>query len=199
MMDMPPTGAKETGMDLESVKAQVGELLDAFGASCDTFKLREAANLIAAITVRNLSNPEERQKARSTKLTFWLAVLDTIDTAKDPKFDPADLPMRRVPIPDTPMKPEYLIRCAAGIADPEVRKEYDEAVVANNEKSQRYNLQTALLKIDKELTPRAEAYITGQYPKSPQNLNEVEQAMAATLHNSERVARIRSMVAPVKG
>lgn len=198
MMDMQPTGARETGMNLESVKAQVGGCMDAFRASGDTFKLREAANLIATITVRNLSHAEERQTARSTKLALWLTVLDTIDTSKDLKFDPADLPMRRVPIPDTPMKPEYLIRSAEGIADPEVRRKYDEAVAANNEKWKRYNLQSALLKIDKELTPRAETYITGQYPKSQQNLKEVEQAMATSLHNSERVARIRSLVAPAK-
>jgi hypothetical protein len=183
-------------MDLENIQTEVAGRIDAFRASGDTAKLREAANLIATIMVRAISAPEERQRARSTKLALWLSVLDAIDTAKDPNFDPSDAPAARVPVPDTPMKPGCPVRCAEGIADPEVRRRYDLAVAANAEKTTRYRLQKELRQIDAELTPRAESYIAGQYPKSRQNLKEVDEAMAAGLHDPGRKSRIHSMVAP---
>ena len=185
-------------MDLDSTIEQVAGRLDAYRKSGDVAELRKAAGLIAGIAVRQIADPEEREQARSTKLGLWLTLLDFIDSNKDPKFDPADMPRARIPVPDTPMKPGFPVRVPEGIADPAVRRKYAEAVAANAEKTRRYRLQKEIRQIDRELTPRAEAYITGQYPKSAKNRKDVDTAVGQFVQDPGRAAHIRSLVAPAE-
>ena len=188
---------KKASMSIEDTGKQVGERLDAFRKAREMTELRNAANLIERIDVATLPEFQDRQAARSAKLSLWLILFDTIDSAKDPKFDPADVPAARVLVPPgTAMKPGFPIVTPEGIADPEARRRYDEAVRENAEKTTRYRFQKELRQLDSELTSRADAYITTAHLKSPQSLTEMNQAIAAHVHNEERAAHLRSLVTP---
>ncbi len=184
-------------MSIENTKKEVTERLDAFRKTGELTELRNAANLIERIEITAVDEFDDRKAARTAKLSLWLKLLDTIDSAKDPKFDPADMPAARITVPPgTPMKPGVPVVSPEGIADPEARRKYDEAVKANAEKTKRYRSQKELRQLDSELTPRADAYIASAHLKSMQSLKEMNEAIAAHIHNQERAAHLRTLVAP---
>ena len=191
------TERKKANMSVEKSKKEVAEHLDTFRKTEELTELRTAANLIDGIEVLAAATVEERQSARTAKLSLWLTLLDTIDTAKDPKFDPADAPSMRVSVPPgTPMKPGVPIVSPEGIANPADRQKYDEAVEANAEKTKRYRFQKELRQMDSELTARADTYITGAQLRSPQSLKEMDAMIAARIHNQDRASHLRSLVSP---
>jgi hypothetical protein len=192
---MPETRKIDT--DLDTAKKQVAQSIQAFRKTSDVADIRHAADTADRIFVRTYRVPEDRQLARSGKLALWLTVLDTLDSAEDPNFDPNDAPAARISIPDTPMKPGVPVRSVEGIADPEVRRKYEEAVAANAEKTRRYRLQKELRQLDRILEPRADAYITSEYPKSQENLHAIDEAAAQYLHNAARAQRLRALVTPL--
>jgi hypothetical protein len=183
--------------DLESANQQVAESIEAFRKTSDVADLRKAADNVDRIFVRTYRPPDERRHARTAKLGLWLTVLDALDSAEDPKWNPADVPAARISIPDTPMKPGVPVRSAEGIADPEVRRKYDQAVAANAEKTRRYRLQKELRQLDAILTRRADAYITAEYPKSPESLVEMDKTVARYLNNPVRAEHVRALVVPL--
>jgi hypothetical protein len=188
---------KKASMNIEDANKQVRERLDAFRKTHEMTELRQAASLIERIEVSTLPEFQDRQTARSVKLSLWLILFDTIDSAKDPEFDPADVPAARVSVPpDTAMKPGVPIVTPEGIADPEARRTYEEAVRVNADKTTRYRFQKELRQLDSELTARADAYITTAHLRSPLSLKEMNQAIAAHVHNDERAAHLRSLVTP---
>jgi hypothetical protein len=188
---------KKANMSVENTKKQVAERMNAFRKTGELAELRSAANLIERIEVHNVPVFEDRQAARTVKLDLWLTLLDTIDSAKDPKFDPTDVPATRITVPPgTPMKPDYPVTTPEGIADPAERRKYDEAVAANDTKTKRYRVQKELRQLDLELTSRADAYIGTAHLRSPQSVKEMNAAIAAHIHNAERAAHLRSLVAP---
>jgi len=184
-------------MGIEDTKKQVAEHLNAFRKTGELTELRNAANLIESIEVHNVPLFDARQAARAVKLDLWLTLLDTIDSAKDPMFDPADVPAARITLPpDTPMKPECPVTTPEGIADPAERRKYDDSVAANTAKTKLYRTQKELRQLDSELTSRADDYIGTANLRSPQNAKDMDAAIAVRVHDPERAARLRSLVAP---
>ena len=184
-------------MSIEETRKQVAGRLDAFHRAGELTELRNAADRIDMIEVLGAGSFEDRQAARTAKLSLWLKLLDTMDSAKDPKFDPEDVPAARVVLPEgTRMKPDFPIEAPEGIADPEDRRKYDEAVKANAEKTTRYRFQKELRQLDTELTSRADAYIDDAHLRSRQSLKEMNAAIAAHVHNRDRAAHLRALVAP---
>ena len=159
-------------------------MVSKFSKDLDRLEVLEAGSL------------EDRQAVRTAKLSFWLSLLDTMDSARDPAFKPNDVPAARVVLPaGTPMKPDFPIEAPEGIADPEDRRKYDEAVKANAEKTTYYRFQKELRQLDSELTVRADDYIADAYLRSPKSLKVMKAAIAAHIHNRERAAHLRSLVA----
>ncbi len=184
-------------MGIENTKKQVDERLNAFRKTGELTELRNAANLIESIEVHNVPVFDDRQVARTVKLDLWLMLLDTIDSAKDPMFDPEDVPAARITLPpDTPMKPGYPVTTPEGIAAPAERQKYDESVAANTAKTKLYRTQKELRQLDSELTARADKYIGTVSLRSPQSEKEMEAAIAVHVHDPERAAHLRSLVAP---
>jgi len=184
-------------MSLDTTKKQVTEHLAAFRETGEINELNSASNLIECIEVHGLPVYEERQAARTAKLELWLMLFDAIDSAKDPEFDPEDVPSSRVMVPpDTPMKPGWLVVSPEGIADPADRKKYDEAVAANAAKTKKYSFQKQLRQLDAQLTTRADKCIGTITLRSPHYLKEMSAAINEHVHNAERSAHLRSLVTP---
>ncbi len=184
-------------MSMEEISKQVAERLDAFHRTSELMELRRAGNLVDSIDIRGAGSFDGRGAARGLKLSLWLKVLDAIDSAKDLNFDPSDEPAARVLVPPgTRMKPDFPVEAPEGIADPEDRRKYDEAVKANAEKTDHYRFQKELRQLDAELTGRADAYIKSQHLRSPQGLKEMNEAIAAHVRDQSRAAHLRSLVGP---
>jgi hypothetical protein len=188
---------KKANMGIENTKEQVDERLNAFRKTGELTELRKAANLIDSIAVHDVPLFDDRQVARTVKLDLWLTLLDTIDSAKDPMFDPEDVPAARMTLPpDTPMKPGYIVAAPEGIAAPADRVKYDESVAKNTAKTKLYRIQKELRQLDSELTSRAEKYIGTAYLRSHQSEKEMDAAIAVCIHDPERAEHLRSLVSP---
>jgi hypothetical protein len=186
-------------MNIGNTKKLVAESLDAFRRKGELTELRKGAKLIENIEFHNAPLFEDRQSARSAKLYLWLKLLDTIDSARDPKFDPADVPLARITVPpETPMKPGCPVITPEGIADPAERRKYDDAVAANAAKTKQYRVQKELRQLDSELTSRADEDIGTAMLRSPQSVKEMDAASAEHLHNAERAAHLRALVSPLE-
>ncbi|MEE4239104.1 MAG: hypothetical protein V2I51_20480 [Anderseniella sp.] len=182
-------------MDIDTAKKKVSERLEAFIKSGQLEELRNAASLIDSIE----PTVEKPQAVRSAKLALWLALFEIIDAAKDPKFDPEDVPAARVTVPPgTSMKPDCPVVTPECIADPAARKKYDESVEANAVKTDRYRTQKELRQLDSELTLRADAYIKKTYGRSPESLKEMTAGIDTNLRNSRRAIHFLGLVAPLK-
>src|SRR5260370_19445554 len=186
---------KKANMSIENTKKQVAEHLDVFRKTGELTELRNAANLIDRIEVTSVGTFEDRQAARTAKLSLWLRLLDSVDSAKDAKFDPADVPAARVTVPDdVPMKPGFPVRTPEGIADPAAQRKYDEAVKANAEKTRHYRLHEKLRQLDPELTAPADAYIDGANLKLPPCLEKMNATIAPPVKTHDRPAHLPCLV-----
>jgi hypothetical protein len=184
---------------MDSTKKQVSQHIDVFRETGELAELRTAANLIGSIDVGKAPKAEDREAARAEKLDLWLTLLDTIDSAKDPNFDPADVPSARVTIPsDAVLKPGYMIPTPDAIADPAVRRKYDEKVAANAAKAKNYRVQKELRQLDSLLSSQCDTYVRTAHPRSPASVKEMDAAVAAHVHNAERASHLRSLVAPLQ-
>jgi hypothetical protein len=184
-------------MSIDITKNQVVAHIAAFRKTGEIPALNCASALIEGIEVHGLPVYGERQAARITKLELWLMLFDGIDSAKDPEFDPKDVPSSRVMVPpDTPMKPGWRVVSPEGISDPADRKKFDEAVAANTIKTKKYSFQKELRQLDAQLIARADRCIGRITLRSPHFLKEMNAAIAMYVRNPDRAAHFRSLVTP---
>ena len=188
---------RKAKMSIEEKQDQVIRHLDAFQRNGDPNELRAAADLIDGIDDAHIAAFDERQSSRAVKLGLWLTLLEKIDLAKDPQFDPLDVPAARVLVPPgTPMKPGVPIESPEGIANPADLRNYEQSVKANEDKTRHYRIQKELRQMDAELSTRADTYIQRTLLRSPQSVRKLNDALAKNTHNQDRAAHLRSLVAP---
>jgi hypothetical protein len=94
------------------------------------------------------------------------------------------------------MRPGVLAISPDGIADPEDRQKYDQAVAAQAEKVDRYRTEAELRQLDAELTQRARVYIASAFLRSPKSANEMNEAITTHIHNAVRAVYLRFLVQP---
>ena len=91
---------KKASMSIEDTRKQVGERLDAFRKTHQMTELRNVGQSASKATkLPPFRSSRTVETARSAKLSLWLILFDTIDSAKDPTFDPADVPAARALVP----------------------------------------------------------------------------------------------------
>ena len=176
-------------------EAQV--LAHRFQAEREPETLREAS--LALINV-NLAREEElktRNNVRERSLLEWLHVLDLLDGALDPHFDPADVPEKLVQPPPSPGG--EVLRPGADpsrIADPKARAEYEKAIAANREKAAHYRVQTHLRRLDEQLEAQAESFMRDAYSPVPSDQRELRTAIEQTIQNPSRKAKLLKVLKP---
>jgi hypothetical protein len=184
-------------MGIEDTKQKIAGHQNAFRKTGELTELRKAANLIESIEAHNIPGFDGRQAARIAKLDLWLSLLDTLDSAMDPQFDPADVPAARITLPpDTPMVPDCPVTTPEGIATPADRQKYDESVAANTARTKHYRMQKELRQLDSELSSLADAYIGTACLRSAQGVREMDTAIAVHIHDPKRAVHLRSLVSP---
>lgn len=130
-----------------------------------------------------------RSQERRLRLDLWLRAIDKIDRTIDKKWDPRDLPQENVAPPVGAGLPAGVTPSA--IKDPQLRKQYEEALKANAEKADRYRLQQLLRRLDKEWSRQMLAYVKSQYTLTGQDAVEVTDLLDKTLSDAQRKKEIK--------
>lgn len=141
----------------------------------DTFELETEWHLLLylryPVAETALNDLQMRERRDGVKL--WLHALRRLETEKDEKFDPKDLPVLNVTPPEgarvrfSGMSPE-------SIEDPKLRAEYEKAIEANAKKIVYYNKQYRLRQDEDFILKNAVKYISKFYSRQPVNSEELE-------------------------
>jgi len=179
---------------MNNTTQQAKEELNRFDQQKDLDALVKAAEIIDRIGPERNLDLEQRAVAKRVKLELWLSLLNAIDKKIDPKFDPKDVPALSVAPPAVEGQVTFAGMDPKGIKDPAARREYEEAIERNSEKTKQYTFQRRLARLNAELSERAEAYIKAGYPKSPKSSSEIDGAVSKYISNSRRAAALRALV-----
>ena len=179
---------------MNNTTQQAKDELNRFDQQKDLEALVKAAEIIDRIEPGPNLDLEQRAVARRVKLELWLSLLNGIDEKIDPKFDPKDVPALSVAPPAVEGQVTFAGMDPQGIKDPAARREYEEAIERNSEKTKRYTFQRRLARLNAELSERAETYIKAGYPKSAANRSEVLGAVSKCISNPRRAAALRALV-----
>ena len=114
-------------------------------------------------------------------------MLKVLDQSIDRNFDADDVPSLTVEPPPSPdgstLRPGV---DPAKIEDPKARAEYKAAIAANNEKAINYSLQTKLLRLNTRITSLVEAFVLGNYTRSPVDQEELHSIIEGKNFSQER-------------
>ena len=80
------------------------------------------------------------------------------------------------------------------IPEPEARRQYTEAIAANEDKSEAYGKQIQLRKMNKWATQRVEAYIHRCYLKSPRSREELASVVEKHISGPSRAERLNALL-----
>lgn len=165
-------GAQEAKMsqDIEAALKPIAE----FEKTKDTQLLEKASERLLGIDPLGVPGTAGRLAVRRKAAAAWLRLIHTIDSARDPHFDPEDRPVTRVILPGSG-------RPGGPPKEPARKAEYDKAVEANREKADRTQLQWRLKAVDMEACGGARSFFRRFYTSSPvdgKELLELREAAA---------------------
>jgi hypothetical protein len=136
--------------------------------------LREAGEKLEGVDLLEIKAPDQRQEARLQTLVTWMVILARVDAAKDPNFDPDDMPVTKVMPPPKSGEPGYMPGVDPNqIRDPEQRAEYLRAIQENRNKMDRGRLQLSVQALDIEVTEGASRFIKRFYTMAPVDRQEL--------------------------
>jgi hypothetical protein len=125
---------------------------------------------------------------RSAMVRLWLTTWERLEKAIDKNWDPNDVPLKTVPLPqgvsgDPGIDPK-------DIQDPTQRAAYEAVIEKNRQNVQEYNKQYMLRRLEKFFLPKAEKYMTRVYLKSPYDVNELQRLLDRYVKADEKKAHI---------
>jgi hypothetical protein len=182
------------------MNASIGEasrLLAEYETQKNPDRLGDAADRLQQIVLADSPDPDERRALRREALVTWLALFAAIDASLDPHFNPADLPSLRV---DPPRSNGVQFPPGVDpsvITDPVARREYERLLAENDEKTESYNRQTKLRRLDDRLTPRLATFIRSAYSSiNPDDQREVGECIGSAGLTPKRADSLRRLSAP---
>jgi hypothetical protein len=121
----------------------------------------------------------------------WLAVLGRLEREIDPKFDPADVPLLNVPVPDSDLPP--------GVAEehvqaPALRQRYAQAVAQNRAHAEQYAGQVEVRGLLSRYQPVAQRFLVASYARDPDRTKELDELLAEHAVAKDWAAAVRAAV-----
>lgn len=160
-------------------------------------RLEGAGDRLQQIVLADQPDLDERRALRREALLTWLALVATIDASLDPRFDPDDLPSLRVEPPRS-----NGVQFPPGvdpsvITDPAARREYERLIAENDQKTESYNRQIKLRRLDARLTPRLATFIRSAYSSiNPDDQREVVECIRTAGLTPKRADSLRGLITP---
>ncbi|MDD5295537.1 MAG: hypothetical protein PHU46_01385 [Rhodocyclaceae bacterium] len=165
------------GKMLELIQAARAAVVK-YDTSPDLALLQQAGEKLEGVDLLAVEGHGERQEVRLQTLVTWMVILARVDAAKDPSFDPDDMPLLRVAPPKKAGAPGYMPGVDPNqIHDPEQRAEYLRAIQENRNKIERGRLQWSVRALDTEVSEGASRFIKRFYTRAPVDRQEVRRAM----------------------
>jgi hypothetical protein len=166
------SGAPDQGQNLREIlrgrhmaqaTTEAAAKIAEFEKTKDVESLRAAMNSLSRVDLGAEQDAARRLATRKDVLQVWLAFFAEIDKNLDPKFDPNEQHYVKLTPP-----PADGIELPSGaspdmIKDPKKRKEYEDAIKENDRKTEAYNLQTRLRRLDAEAVINFERFLRGAY------------------------------------
>ena len=130
-------------------------------------------------------------RLRQRGLRLWLELDGLLNEGLDPEFDFEELPDFLVQPPPTPDGVTYFPGVdPAKITDPDVRAEYETAIVKNEARQVQYLRQTELHDVAELLVPAVEDFIRLYYSRAPGDQKELRAVLEDLVPNPERRRRL---------
>jgi hypothetical protein len=173
--------------DNERYLQEARRLAKEFQSKRDAEYLREAYIALEGVILEEEFYPENRARLRTNCLALWLGFLQILDRFLDPEFNPEDIPENLVQPPPTSGGVVYPPGAdPAVIDDPKARAEYEEAIAANRAKTEHYQLQIDLHRLNERIPPRVEAFIHDSYTSAPDDRAELRTAIDTIIKDRQR-------------
>jgi hypothetical protein len=171
--------------------------LTLFDATQDPADLENAIRGLESVSLAN-EQGGDRLDARREAMRLWLAVLAALDEAKDPAFDPNDMPMMRVAPPTGSGGRRYSFGTDPHtIPEPDVRARYQASIAKNRKKAEFYSVQSRLRLLEDRAQPGAEGFIRRYYSKADRDLRELKDLVEGTripAPQKQRLLAIRGVI-----
>jgi hypothetical protein len=182
------SGAKRKKMS--DINLRAAALLAEFNKERNPERLQEAANLLIGVDLSQEAAGTKRLTLRRETLQLWLAILATIDKNLDPAFDANDRPLVSVSPPPGPAGQYPPGVDPSLIADPNARKQYEDAIRKNSDKASRYRVQAKLRRVESKIMPMAERFIRMSYTTAAGDQRDLNETVKKTIANSQRASAL---------
>lgn len=161
-------------------------------------RLKESYFALENVLLQDENDLKTRARLRMLSLDQWLQLIQLVDGARDPKFDPNEVPERTIQPPPTSKGVVPPGADPALIDDPKARAEYEKTLATHRAKVQNYRLQIHLGRLNESITPRAEGFILDSYTQAPADQEEVRTAIEKTIKDPRRKAKLLKLVRPAQ-
>lgn len=194
------TGAsviENRGPDMSEFIQAARDAVQHYDQRHDMLLLRKAGEQLERVDQFAPGSAELRAKTRLQTLGAWLDLIQRIDRAKDPNFDPADTPATKLTPRSGPGQRPYLPGTDPKlVTDPQVRADYEQAIATNQQKAERRRQHWDLDAVDMEISDGARRFIQQFYTATPADQDELRAAFAAAGLSAQRQ---RQLAAPATG
>lgn len=177
---------------MDSIEERMSQKFAAFEQQQDPALLYEILDsLEAAESEMSAEDPAARNLALARRLHFFAM----LDRNIDPLWDPNDVPVRGVPPPAS-----HGVIYGSGevdpatIPDPEVRKQYVQALQASKDAYQRYGVQLRLRRIDERAMSFVARFLTDRSPNRQRDNRQFEELLAASPLSATRRERLQALM-----
>lgn len=152
--------------------------------------LAQIAMDIESLSITRKTDSTAWKEQRKAKLELWLKALDKLSRMMDVKFNPEDLPRLNIapPLGVTGLRAGV---SSSEIKDPKLRKQYEQALMLNAEKAERYRFQNELRKLDKDWSSKVRSYIKSQYSSDAQDIKEINTLIDLQFSGSPRKEQLK--------
>ena len=106
---------------------------------------------------------------RQSQAELWIQMIQAINVKYDNHFDPKDAPEINV----APPGPYPSGISSDSIKEPDLREQYEQAIIANESKRTQYEFQYKLNSLRSEIYSNAQRVLTALYKRSPENMDEL--------------------------
>jgi len=186
--------ASQSQSKVEVMDIQITEQLEAFHGRKDAEVLKAVHRSLLAVHPDEQPDVVRRRQLRREKLNGLLQILAAIDREVDATFDPRKVPELSIAPPvvngvvlDSGIDPK-------SIADPEVRRAYEDAIAANKQLAKTYAFQTELRRLDAAVTGSVAQVFREPYVTSAPGRTEVAAAIRVIIQDPLRQVRLLDLL-----
>lgn len=172
--------------------AAVAKCIDDFRRYGRLDALSDALDLLDAAVVPSSLSSIDLEIARAEQLRLFSEVMNSIDTRLDRDYDFTDTP-------ELSVSPSPSLSLPAGV-DPQsirdlvARKEYEAAIVKNQEKAQQFAFQKKLHKINARATEQVEHVIEMDHPRTAEEKLKLNRFVEKSVLHKRRQAELKTVI-----